>query len=45
MEAIPWTKTSVDTLVPDITDQFEDFPWSWYDGIPDPNPDEVTLAD
>ena len=45
MEAIPWTRTNLDTLVRDITDKFEDFPWSWYDGIPDPNPDEVTLAD
>ena len=23
----------------DITDQFEDFPWSWYDGILDPASD------
>ena len=45
MEAIPWARTNLDTLVRDITDKFEDFPWSWYDGIPDTNSDEVTLAD
>lgn len=45
MEAIPWATINLDKLTDDIIDKFNDFPWSWYDGIPDPNPDEVTLAD
>ena len=45
MEAIPWTRESIDKLGDDILHKFGEFPWSWYDGIPDPNPDEVSLAD
>jgi len=49
MEAIEWGKIDINDLVNSLISKFDlsqgGFPWDWYDGVTDPCPEEVTLAD
>jgi hypothetical protein len=45
MKKLPWELKKPESLAQDLVAMFRKWPWSQYDGVRDPNPQQVTILD